>query len=60
MKGWRTVIFGALMVVGPPMLTYVAGVDWKALGVSPTVSAAIGAIVIALRAMTTTPIGNRS
>ena len=60
MKGWRTLIFGALMVVGPPLLTYVAGVDWKALGVSPAVSAAIGAVVIALRAMTDTPIGSRS
>jgi len=60
MKGWRTVIFGALMVIGPPLLTYVAGVDWKSLGVSPAVSAAIGAIVIALRAVTNTPIGLKS
>jgi hypothetical protein len=60
MKGWRTVIFGALIVVGPPLLTYVAGVDWKSLGVSPAVAAAIGAAIIALRAMTTTPIGSRT
>jgi hypothetical protein len=58
MKGWKTVIFGALMAIVPPLLTYVGGVDWHALGVSPGVSAAIGAAVIALRAVTNTPIGS--
>ena len=57
MKGWKTVAFGALMIVAPQLLNYFGGVDWRSLGVSPGVSAAIGAIVIGLRALTSTPIG---
>ena len=60
MKGWKTVIFGALMVVAPPLLTYVGGVNWTSLGISPVMSAAIGAIIIGLRSVTTSPIGQSS
>ena len=57
MKGWKTVVFGALMIVTPQLLNYFGNVDWLSIGVSPGVSAAIGAIVIGLRAVTSTPIG---
>ena len=57
MKGWKTVAFGALMIVAPQLLNYFAAVDWRAIGVSPGISAAIGAIIIGLRAITSTPIG---
>ncbi len=60
MKGWKTVAFGAFMVVVPPLLTYVGGINWTSLGVSPGVAAAIGLIVIGLRAATTTPVGKSS
>jgi|APFre7841882654_1041346.scaffolds.fasta_scaffold608479_2 hypothetical protein len=59
MKGWRTVIFGGLMVVVPPLLTYLGGIDWTSYGISPALSAAIGAVIIGLRAATSTPIGQK-
>lgn len=56
-KGWRTVGFGLALAVLPNALTYLAGVDWTKV-VGPNAAAAIaGAVVIALRAITTTPIG---
>jgi hypothetical protein len=57
MKGWKTVGFGLLMVIAPAAITYLGNVNWTSLGVSPGVSAAIGVIIIALRAVTNTPIG---
>lgn len=57
MKGYKTILFGLLMIVGPAALTYLAGVDWTSLGISPGVASLIGAVVIGLRAMTSTPIG---
>ena len=57
MKGWKTVTFGLFMVVVPPALTYIGGIDWTSIGVSPAAAAVIGGIVIALRAVTSTAIG---
>jgi threonine aldolase len=57
MKGWKTVIFGALLAIGPAALTYLGGVDWTSFGISPATSAMIGAIIIGLRAVTSTPVG---
>jgi hypothetical protein len=56
-KGWRTVFFGGVVAVAPALLTYLGGVDWTALGVSPAMGAVIGAGIIGLRAITTGPIG---
>lgn len=56
LKGWKTVIFGLFMAIAPTVLTYVAGIDWTSLGISPAVGAIIGGIVIGLRTVTTTPI----
>ncbi|MGD0564523.1 MAG: hypothetical protein ABSA66_15710 [Roseiarcus sp.] len=60
MKGFKTIAFGLALVVIPPAVTYLGGVDWTTLGLSPGVSAAIGLVVIALRAVTTTAIGAKS
>jgi hypothetical protein len=56
-KGWRTVAFGVVTAAAPPALTYLFGVDWTTLGISPPVAAVLGSVIIALRAITTTPIG---
>lgn len=58
-KGLKTVAFGLALVVIPPAVTYLGGVDWTALGISPTNSAAIGLVVIGLRAVTNTAIGSK-
>ncbi len=60
MKGFKTILFGLALVVIPPAVTYLGGVDWTTLGLSPAVSAGIGLAVIALRAVTTTPVGAKS
>lgn len=57
MKGWKTVIFGALLAVVPALTDYLGAVDWKAIGLAPSTAALLGAAVIALRAATTTPLG---
>ena len=60
LKGWRTIIFGALVAAVPSLLTYVAWVDWTHL-VSPNIAALIaGVATIGLRAVTTTPPGQSS
>jgi hypothetical protein len=57
MKGYRTILIGALMVVLPPLLTYLAGVNWADY-VSPSTAAMIsGLLMIVLRAVTNTPVG---
>lgn len=59
LKGWKTVLFGFLVTVVPPALTYLGGVDWTKLGISPAAGAVIGAIIIGLRAVTNTSIGKK-
>ena len=55
--GFRTIIVGLLLTILPPVLTYLAGVDWTALGLSPNVAFMIsGVIMIAMRYFTSTPI----
>jgi hypothetical protein len=56
-KGYRTVIFGASVAIFPALLDYLGLVDWATLGVSPAAGAAIGAAIMALRGLTTTPLG---
>jgi hypothetical protein len=57
MKGWKTVAFGVFVAVVPPLITYLGGVDWTTLGISPTVAGAIGLVIVGLRSVTTTAIG---
>lgn len=56
MKGFRTVIFGLMVAVVPAALTYLGGVDWTAFGINPMLAGALGAAIIALRAITSTPL----
>jgi len=59
MKGWRTIAFGLLVAIAPAAVTYLGGVDWTELGISPTVSAGIGLVIVALRAITNSAIGQK-
>lgn len=59
LKGYRTVIFGLAVATIPPALTYVAGIDWTSLGISPSVAAVIGAAIVGLRAATSTALGTK-
>lgn len=59
MKGWRTIAFGLVVAIGPAALDYLAGVPWTSLGISPGVGAAIGAVIMGLRVITATPVGQR-
>lgn len=57
MKGYRTILVGLAMAIAPAALTYLAGVDWTAL-VGPNGAMFVAGIVtIALRIVTTTPVG---
>lgn len=60
MKGFKTVAFGLVVAVAPALVTYLGGVDWTLLGISPGVAAGIGLAVIGLRAVTSTAIGSKS
>lgn len=57
MKGFKTVIFGVLMVIAPPALTYLAGVDWTQFVGANAALVISGLVTIGLRVVTTTPIG---
>ena len=59
MKGYRTIIIGLIMVIGPPALTYLAGVDWVSL-IGPTGALLVsGVVMIAMRYFTTTRLGKK-
>ena len=59
-KGYKTFGFGLLLAIVPAILTYLGGVDWHTLGVSPGIAALIGAFIVALRSVTNTPPGSSS
>ena len=59
-KGLRTLAVGLTIAVAPSALSYIGGVDWTQLGVSPVAGAFIGVIVMGMRTITTTPVGKSS
>lgn len=59
LTGFKTVIFGLAVAIGPAVLNYIGAVNWQTLGISPTAGAIIGAGIVALRAVTGTPIGKK-
>jgi hypothetical protein len=59
MKGYKTVVFGLVLAIAPAALTYLAGVDWTSLGISPSAAAAIGLAIIGLRSVTDTAMGKK-
>lgn len=59
MKGYRTLAFNAGIVAGTALLHFGASVDWSQY-VSPSTAVMLaGAANIALRLVTTTPVGER-
>ena len=56
-KGWKTFAYGGLLVVLPPLLAFVGQIDWAHSGLPPWAVMLIGAGVIALRSITSTPPG---
>ncbi|HET7641225.1 MAG TPA: hypothetical protein VFK47_21125 [Ktedonobacteraceae bacterium] len=59
MKGWRTILWGLAMAVLPVGLHYLGGVDWTQY-LSPTWAPVFAGIVtMALRLITTTPVGTK-
>ena len=56
LTGWRTFIVGAVVAVGPTLLSYLGGIDWTKLGLTTNVATIIsGVLMVGLRAITTTP-----
>lgn len=58
MKGFRTVAIGAAMAVAPALLNYLAGVHWTDYVTPEWAGFIAGAIMIAMRAVTDTPMGS--
>lgn len=59
LKGWKTIIFGLIVAIGPVAVTYLGNVNWTSLGISPGVAGMIGVAIIALRAVTNSPLGSK-
>lgn len=59
MKGWKTVAFGLFTALAPAAVTYLGGIDWTTIGISPAAAGVIGLVIIGLRAMTTSAIGRK-
>ncbi len=59
MKGWKTLAFNGLAVIGGAALTWAAGIDWTQYA-SPTAAMLIvGAVNVALRLVTNTAPGQK-
>jgi hypothetical protein len=57
MKGYRTVLVGLALAIGPAALQYLGAVDWSGL-IGPTGAFFVsGLVAIGMRAVTTTPLG---
>ncbi len=59
MKGFRTLAVGFALAVFPNALTYLAGVDWSQHVSANTAVTITGLLTIALRCITTSPIGTK-
>lgn len=61
LTGFRTFIVGLALAIGPTALSYLGGFDWTKLGITTNVATLIsGALMVGLRAITTTPPGKGS
>jgi len=57
LAGFKTFFTGLSLAVLPQMLSYIAGFDFvKTFGLSPNAATVVGLLIIALRAVTSTPI----
>lgn len=57
MKGWRTLVVGLFVAVAPAGLQYLAGFDWASVLGPAGAFAVAGVIQVAMRFVTTTPVG---
>lgn len=59
LKGFKTILTGALVAIGPAALQYLGGVNvTQTLGLSPTTGLVLGGIFSVLRMLTNTPVGS--
>ena len=57
MQGFKTFSFGLALAVLPQAINYLTKFDFSTvLGLSPNAASAVGLVVVALRAITSTPI----
>ena len=57
LAGSKTFIVGLVLAVGPQIVTFITGFDFThTFGLSPNTATIVGVVMIALRAVTTTPI----
>ena len=59
-KGWRTVLVGLVLAIGPEALQYLSGIDWNALIGTKGAFLVSGLVTIALRGVTTGPVGSKT
>ncbi|MDE2363142.1 MAG: lysozyme [Hyphomicrobiales bacterium] len=60
MKGYRTLVVGLALAIAPAALQYLGAVDWSAL-IGPRGAFFVsGLVAVAMRAITTTPVGKSS
>lgn len=58
LKGWRTLLTGFLIAVGPAALNWLGDVNTQhALGLSPSTAAVLGIGIMLMRTFTTSPPG---
>ena len=57
MKGLRTILVGAAIAIGPAAIQYLGGVDWSSVIPAPWDSVIAGVIMIGMRFVTSTPVG---
>jgi hypothetical protein len=56
LKGWRTLLFNLLLVIGPPALYYLANIDWANYLNPVWAPVVVGAFGVILRVVTTSPV----
>ena len=57
MKGYRTILVGLVLAIGPAALQFLGAVDWSGL-IGPTGAFFVsGVVAILMRFFTTTPVG---
>lgn len=57
MKGYRTILVGLALAIGPAALQYLGAVDWTSIIGAQGAFFVSGAITIVMRALTSTPVG---
>jgi hypothetical protein len=56
LSGFKTLVFGLALALGPQAISFVSSFDWvHTFGLSPNAASVIGGVIIVLRAVTTTP-----